>query len=184
MKTEVQPRRRMSADERREEILAVAIVEFALKGLHGTSTETIAERAGVSQPYLFRLFGTKKDLFLAAGMRVMDRVRDLFVQVAETHPENQLEAMGNAYVDLLEHREDLLMQMQLYAACSDPEIAEQVRQRYLGLWDTVGRHSGAEDDDLREFFAAGMLLNVAVALKLPEVLTPEEWSRYCLPAPS
>ena len=38
---------------------------FARGGLHGTSTEEIAEAAGISQPYLFRLFGTKKRLFVA-----------------------------------------------------------------------------------------------------------------------
>ena len=51
---------RKTADERRVEILEAARAEFALKGLYGASTDTIARRAGLSQPYLFRLFGTKK----------------------------------------------------------------------------------------------------------------------------
>lgn len=171
----------MSADERREEIVGIAVSEFALRGLHGTSTETIADRAGVSQPYLFRLFGTKKELFLAAGERVTDRIRDLFVLAAETHPDHPLEAMGEAYRRLLERREELLMQMQLYAACSDPEIEERVRRRYGELWSIVREHSGATDEDVRNFFATGMLLNVAAALNLTEILDSEEWARVCLP---
>ncbi|MGH3145143.1 MAG: TetR/AcrR family transcriptional regulator, partial [Rubrobacter sp.] len=57
---------RKSSLERRETVLDAAVVEFAEKGLHGASTEGIAERAGISQPYVFKLFGTKKGLFLSA----------------------------------------------------------------------------------------------------------------------
>src|SRR5204863_476321 len=55
---------RKTADQRREEILVAAFDEFAEHGLHGTSTDVIARKAGVSQPYVFRLFGTKKELYL------------------------------------------------------------------------------------------------------------------------
>jgi AcrR family transcriptional regulator len=65
---------RKSAEVRREEILEAAVKEFAYGGLHGTSTERIAQRAGISQPYLFRLFGTKKELFIAANQRCFGRV--------------------------------------------------------------------------------------------------------------
>jgi AcrR family transcriptional regulator len=61
---------RKSADERREEILEIAIEHFAVGGYHGTSTEVIAKEAGISQPYLFRLFRTKRELFLACNTRV------------------------------------------------------------------------------------------------------------------
>ena len=53
---------RKSAQERREEIVEAALVEFAAHGLDGGSTETIAKAVGISQPYVFRLFGTKKKL--------------------------------------------------------------------------------------------------------------------------
>ena len=58
-------RTRSTAQERRAELLAAALSEFAIGGLHGTSTEAIAKRAGISHAYLFRLFGTKKQLFIA-----------------------------------------------------------------------------------------------------------------------
>ncbi len=82
-------RRRLSAAERREEILAVAISEFATTGYHGTSTEVIAERAGISQPYVFRLYGTKKELFLACVDRCFDLTIETFrAAVAEERPDH------------------------------------------------------------------------------------------------
>ena len=84
--------RRMSADERREAVLEVAIAEFAETGLQGTSTERIAAGAGISHPYLFRLFGTKKELFLACVERCFDRTRHAFEEAAE--PSGHLVDLG------------------------------------------------------------------------------------------
>ena len=97
-----EPRVRKSAGERREEILSVAVRHFAIGGLHGTSTEAIAREAGISQPYLFRLFRTKKELFIACVDRANERVRDAFRRaVAEAGDEDRLKAMGHAYIDEL-----------------------------------------------------------------------------------
>src|SRR5829696_7713544 len=125
----VEPRVRKSAEERREEILEVAVRHFAIGGLHGTSTEAIAREAGISQPYLFRLFRTKKELFLACVDRANARVHDAFRRAAATAPEGErLAAMGHAYVEeLLPDRHAVLMQMQGYVATSDPEIRAHVR---------------------------------------------------------
>src|SRR6266496_4283558 len=116
-------RQRMPATERREMVLEAAVAEFAAHGLAGTSTEDVARQAGISQPYLFRLFPTKKALFLALVERCYRRVEDTFTAAAgdRTGPE-ALEAMGDAYERLLEDRTLLLLQMQAYAACDDPEI--------------------------------------------------------------
>lgn len=170
---------RMSAEERREEILDAAVSEFARKGLHGTSTETIAARVGISQPYLFRLFGTKKGLFLAAVNRGFDRVERAFQRAASGQPEDVLAAMGDAYRELLSHREELLLQLQSYAACSDPEIEEVVRARFARLYRLVEALAGPEAD-VQTFFALGMLLNVAAAMDLPSVLGSEDWAQRCL----
>src|SRR3954466_13303936 len=92
------PRRRMTADERREAVLLVAASEFARTGLQGTSTEKIAAGAEISHPYLFRLFGTKKELFLACVERCFLRLQTLFTAAAEEAGEDErLEAMGKAY---------------------------------------------------------------------------------------
>src|SRR3989475_10301618 len=73
---------RHTAEQRREEVLAAAVAEFAIHGLHGTSTEMIAKRIGISQPYIFRLFPSKKDLFLAAIDQCFDRVEAAFRNAA------------------------------------------------------------------------------------------------------
>lgn len=173
-------RTRMSADERREEILNAAVSEFALKGLHGTSTETIAQRVGISQPYLFRLYRTKKELFLAAVGRSHDRVAERFRLAAESNPSAPLLAMGLAYKELLSHREELLLQMQGYVACVDPEIQLVVRNRFAELYRFVEDVSGADEVTVRAFFAQGMLLNVAAAIDLPALLATEGWAERCL----
>src|ERR687887_2197112 len=95
-----EPKRRMSADERRAAVLRVAVAEFARTGLHGTSTEKIAAGADISHPYLFRLFRTKKELFLACLERCHERLRATFTSAAERAGEgDKLEAMGRAYVE-------------------------------------------------------------------------------------
>jgi AcrR family transcriptional regulator len=170
---------RMSAPQRREQILEAAVAEFALNGLNGTSTEAIARRVGVSQPYLFRLFGTKKDLFLAAVGRGFDRTHETFRQAAEAHPDRKLKAMGEAYLHLVSDREELLMQLQAYAACGDPEVQSVVRERFSRLVADVTAMTGSSDHEVMNFFRSGMFLNVATALDLLSI-QDEKWARLCL----
>ena len=165
------PTRRKSAEERREEILAVGLEHFAAGGYHGTSTEVIAREAGISQPYLFRLFRTKKELFLACTDRAGGKVLDGFHRAAATAAEGEkLKAMGKAYEhELLTDRHALLMLMQGYAAVADPEIQEHVRRKYGEIITEVARMSGAGPDEVWSFFATGMLLNVLTALDLAKI---------------
>ena len=159
---------RKSADERREEILAVALRHFAAGGYHGTSTEVIAKEAGISQPYLFRLFRTKRELFLACNDRACEKVIDAFRRAAAAAPAGErLHAMGHAYVsELLPDRHAILMMMQGYAAVSDPEIQEHVRRRYGDVVSEVAELAGAGPEDVWSFCATGMLLNIVAALDL------------------
>jgi AcrR family transcriptional regulator len=168
MKTTTSPSvPRQSAEERREAILEAAIAEFAAYGLHGTSTEVIARRVGISQPYIFRLFGTKKELFLAVVERVYDRIEATFREAAASRPDDPLAAMGSAYRALLTGRDELLLLLQSFAAAGDPQVQEVGRRRYAALYREVAGISGADDEALRRFFAFGMLLTVAAALDLP-----------------
>jgi AcrR family transcriptional regulator len=162
------PGMRKSAEVRREEILAVAMVHFAEGGYHGTSTEAIAREAGISQPYLFRLFRTKRELFLAANDRACGKVIEAFRRAAaDASPGEELHAMGCAYMDeLLPDRHAILMMMQGYAASADAEIREHVRQRYGEVVSEVAELSGASPDEVWSFFATGMLLNIVAALDL------------------
>jgi AcrR family transcriptional regulator len=157
----------MTADERKGAVLAVALKAFARDGLGGTSTETIAEAAGISQPYLFRLFGTKKQLFLetvALGCRAIIRT---FGQASKgLEGEEALQAMGEAYTPLIGDRDVLLIQLQGYAASGDPEIRAFVSSRFREIVEFVAERTGLGAQPLREFFAMGMLCNVISALDL------------------
>ena len=168
---------RRSAAERRGEIIEIAIEHFALRGYNGTSTDQVAREAGISQPYLFRLFHTKRELFLACHEVMHGRIAETFAEAARgVAPEERMPAMGKAYSDLLADRTSLLFQMQSYAASADPEIQARVRERYADLVRQVAAATGAEPAQLWSFFANGMLLNVIAALNL-EVLAPsEEWA--------
>jgi AcrR family transcriptional regulator len=157
---------RKTKEVRREEILEAALYEFAERGLHAASTEEIARRAGISQPYVFRLFGTKKELFTAVVNRCFRETLEMFQRAAEgLRGEEALEAMGNAYTDrLLTDRTRLRAQMQAYVACDDSDIRAVVRQGYGDLVAYVERVSGLPPVDVTRFFAAGMLLNVFASM--------------------
>ena len=168
----------MSAAERRESVLEAAVAEFARHGLAGTSTEDVARRAGISQPYLFRLFPTKKALFLALTERCYQRIEDAFTAAAgDRTGDEALDAMGKEYERLLEDRTLLLLQMHAYAACEDLDIRAATRAGYKRLWSLVERLSGLPFDRIVAFFAMGMLMNVAAAMDLPAV--EERWTSWC-----
>lgn len=168
---------RQTAAERREAVLDAAQIAFARRGLHGTSTEEIADAAGISQPYLFRLFGTKKRLFVATVERCMEETLELFREAAgDLRGEEALEAMGNAYVAMvIGDRSRLLAQMQAYAACDDPDVREAMRDGYGKLHLYVETVSGLQDEHVAHWFAHGMLLNVVAAMDLWD--SREPWAR-------
>jgi AcrR family transcriptional regulator len=165
---------RMTADERRDAIVAAGIEEFATGGLVGASTDAIARRAGVSQPYVFQLFGTKKELFLAVVRRCFERTRLAFEQAARDFVpgadpacDSVLGAMALSYYAQLADRNALLVQLQAYAACSDPDVRTVVRQEWGLLYRRVMEASGASREEIHQFFAHGMLLNLGAATGLP-----------------
>lgn len=172
---------RLTAEERRHEIVAAAMAEFAAHGLGGASVQAIAHRAGVSQPYVFQLFGTKKQLFLAVVREGFERTRQDFDDAAHRQGAGLipgcnavLEAMGLRYHELLRDRTLLLVQLQAYAACDDDDVRQMVRQE----WDTLHRFvtdvSGATPDEIFQFFAIGMLINVGAAMGLQG--DPSTWT--------
>jgi AcrR family transcriptional regulator len=174
---------RLSKQERKHAIIEAAMREFAIGGLHGTSAEVIAKRVGVSQPYLFRLFGTKKELFIAALNGGFERILRTFMEAAtevaeDADAEAVLKTLGQSYHRLLEDRTLLLLQMQGYAACDDPDIRDEVRDEFSRLYRFVARASGAPAETVRGFFAEGMLMNVAAAMDLSSL--KEEWARICV----
>lgn len=166
---------RSTAAVRREHLLAVAMVEFASRGFVGGSTERIAKAAGISQPYVFRLFGSKLQLFLAVLERCMDDTLEMFEQaVGDRTGEAALEAIGHAYTDAITS-DPTKLQCQLvgYAACDEPAVRDAMRVGYGRLVQFVERVSGADTDRVTTFFAKGMLLNVITAMQLQS--DPVDW---------
>jgi AcrR family transcriptional regulator len=158
---------RKTAEARREEVLEAAMAEFAAHGLDGGSTEAIARAVGISQPYVFRLFGTKKALFMATTERCLRGTLEMMrTAAAGLKGEAVLEAIGAAYTARLANPTYLHAQMQAYAACGDPEIREVVRKGYGEMVEYVERASGLPSDRVAHFFAKGMLLNVVASMDL------------------
>jgi AcrR family transcriptional regulator len=178
-------RRRVPAAERRDALIEAAIHEFAHGGLHGTPVERIARRVGVAQPYVFSLFASKRELFLAAVERDFQLTEETFTRAAAeldptvVPPEDEvLHAMGNAYIDLLgSHRDYLMLQHQAYAACDEPEIRARVRTCYARLVAHVERLSGADPERIDEFIRQGMWLNVAAAMEVEGLSPAGSWVR-------
>ena len=172
---------RSTAAERRGDVLDAAMIEFAERGYEGTSTEDIARRAGISQPYLFRLFGTKRELYKASASRCMRETLEMFQRAAEgKRGEDALHAMGSAYIEelLTGDRVRLRAQMQAYAACDDPEICQVVRDGFGDLVAYAQRVSGVGPEKLWQFFATGMMLNVLASMQVHD--GSEQWARMLL----
>ena len=171
---------RHTAEERREEVLEAAAEAFARSGLHGTSTEEIATAAGISQPYLFRLFGTKKALYVATVERCMTQTLEIFrVASRGLRGEDALRAMADAYHQLvITDRTRLLGQLQAYAACDDADVREAMRRGYGELFAFVEAVADLPKEAVTRWFATGMLLNVVAAMDLHT--SPEPWAARLL----
>ncbi|AXT86114.1 TetR/AcrR family transcriptional regulator [Aeromicrobium sp. A1-2] len=164
--------KRMKAEDRKVMILEAAIEEYGRSGMQATSTELIAERAGVSQPYLFRLFGTKDGLISAAIEHHTAKLRQTFRDAVEQRASDAspLEAMAMAYIGFMtEDANSLRCQLHTWAAGSDPAIKDVAQRTYREIWEEIAELSDASADEVRDFMAHGMLLTVVAALDLTEL---------------
>lgn len=168
-----------TADARRETVLETAAKAFAARGVRGTPTTEVAKAAGISQAYLFRLFPTKADLAVAVMERCHERIADAFTQAAveaKARGAEPMEAMGDAYVELLRDRDQLLLQLHGFAAAAgDPVFRDTMRAGFARLHEIVAEQSGAGDEEIGAFFAKGMLLNVMAAMDAFEL--DDAWAR-------
>jgi len=170
---------RMTAAERREQILAIAAEAFARQGLHGVSVDTIARQAGISQAYVFRLFGTKVELFRQVIARAFAQMTaGMAAAAGDLRGPDAIMAMGAEYRRLVEDRTALLLHLQGYAACDDPEVRETVRTHFRQLWETVATLSGMDPLRVKIFLALGMLINDATAMDVLDL--DEDWARGVL----
>ncbi|ANS27608.1 TetR family transcriptional regulator [Rhodococcus opacus] len=164
---------RMSATERRELVLAAASRAFARDGYHGTSTDAVAREAGVSQPYVVRMFGSKSRLFADVFDRAMRRIMDTFephFDDVAADPENDESwlPMGIAYTELLEDRDLLLVMMHGFTSGANPEIGALARDWMSRLYTQIRTRTGCSPEQARTFIANGMLLNTLLAMQVPE----------------
>lgn len=178
-------RKRVPAAERRDALIEAAVHHFAHGGLQGTKVSAIAQDVGVAQPYVFSLFPTKRDLFLAAVDRCFEKVSALFQQAAADYDEDgpqepdedKLKALGHAYMGRIHDNPDqLLLQLQAYAACGDDAgIQGAVRRNYARLVALARDLTGADAAELDQFFQMGMWCNVAAALGLEDFSAESGW---------
>jgi AcrR family transcriptional regulator len=166
----------MSGPQRRSQVLGIAAGEFADHGLHGASIEAVAREAGITQAYVFRMFGTKKALFLQLVGAAFDRFSDGMSQAAAgTRGVSALALMGAKYHESLADRTTLLLQLQGFAACGDSEVRDLVRARLANMWDTIADTTGLDTVTVKSFLAFGMLLNNVAALDIDEL--DEPWAK-------
>jgi AcrR family transcriptional regulator len=184
--TKTEPRKRVPAAERRDALIEAAVHHFAHGGLQGTKVSAIAADVGVAQPYVFSLFPTKRDLFIAAVGRCFAKISALFEAAAAAYDKNgpqepeedKLKAIGHAYMGAIADNPDqLLLQLQAYAACGDDvEIQAFVRREYARLIELIRKISEvADDEELDGFFQAGMWCNVAAALGVEDFSVSSGW---------
>ena len=171
---------RLTATERHVQIVDAALTAFSTGGYAGTTTDQVARLAGVSQPYVIRLFGSKQQLFIATVQRASSRVVQLFNEAAATAPE--LASLAAAYSELLAEHRLITVLLHGFAAGADPVIGPVVRDCFGEIYSTVRATTGASADEARDFMAAGMLLTVLGAMKVlgPDAAAPAPWSTELL----
>jgi AcrR family transcriptional regulator len=164
---------RLSAAERTEQIVCAAVTAFSTSGYAGTTTDDVARIAGVSQPYVVRLFRSKQRLFVAAVEHACGRIETAFRESGAT----DLAGLGDAYDLLLAHREVLGMLLHGFAASADPDIGELVRARFGRIYELIRDLTGAEPKEVAGFLGTGMLLTVMSAMRAlgPEAPAPTGW---------
>ena len=163
---------RMRAEARRELVLTAATAVFGERGYVGTTTDAVARAAGVSQPYVVRMFGTKEALFLAVLDRALTRLvatfRAAIAENPQSPPEEIHERIGASYADLLTDRGLLLSLMHAFVLGSDPEIGRAARRGFLEVYRLLRREASFTPEEAQRFLAMGMLLNTLVGLRMAD----------------
>lgn len=179
--------RRLSSDERREQIVEAALAVFGARGYVGTTTDEVARAAGVSQPYVVRLFGSKESLFLAAISSALDELLTAF-RAALAAEDGELPAskrIGRAYVDLLRVRGLHQTLAHAYLLGGHPVIGPAARRGFADVWRFFRDEAGLDVDEARAFMAEGMLISTMIGLRLVDDYgddtSASEMFRACFP---
>lgn len=178
--------RRLSSDERRQQILRAATAVFGARGYVGATTDDVARAAGVSQPYVVRLFGSKEKLFLAALDDALARLLASFrAALADSDDETVRKRVGEAYVDLLQVRGLHQTLAHAYLLGSHPVIGPAARRGFAAVWRFFRDEMGLDADEARAFMAEGMLISTMIGLRLVDEYGSDpqitELFRTCFP---
>jgi AcrR family transcriptional regulator len=179
---------RIPSAERREQILGAASLVFGERGYFGATTDQIAKAAGISQPYVVRMFGSKENLFVGVLVRSLERLLEAFTStIAQWKADGSPAAapggepqpvtvsprlgelgrrLGAAYVNLIEDRGLLLSLMQAFSMGQDPVIGAKARGGFLEIYRMLREEAGFDAEEVRSFLAEGMLLNTLLGLRL------------------
>ncbi|PZQ91770.1 MAG: TetR/AcrR family transcriptional regulator [Leifsonia xyli] len=167
---------RMRAEDRRILVLEAATGVFGERGYHGATTDAVARAAGVSQPYVVRMFGSKEAMFLAVLDRAVDRIlgsfdRELGALAGDGAPPDQdalARCLGSSYVDLLSDRGLLLSFMQAFMLGSDPVVGPHARSAFRRVYTYLRERVGLTPEATHDFLSYGMLLNTVVGLRMAD----------------
>jgi AcrR family transcriptional regulator len=165
----------MRAEDRRELILQAATEVFGERGYVGATTDAVARAAGVSQPYVVRMFGTKETLFLEVLHRALAKLLDTFraalvdtSPLPEGIPTYPGIRIGRAYADLLSDRGLLLSLMHAFVLGSDPVIGKAAREGFLDVYKFLRFEAGLSAEEADLFLAHGMMLNTMIGLRMAD----------------
>jgi len=164
------------AVNRKSDIISAAIEVFAEVGYYRATTAQVAERASISQPYVFRFFATKEKLLLTALEVSWTRVIESFRKVVETaSPELLEKQLIQEYEEIQEkHQNEIFLQLQAQTI-REEAIQETMRAGFKEVRDMVWKafhEAGIKNPEERTmlFLARGMLCNVALAIDMPELM--------------
>lgn len=153
--------------------------EFALGGYHGTTVADVARESRISPAYVFKLFPGKDSLFVAALENCFDHVIVALERGADSasdqSPAGVLEAMGDAYAELIEDRTLLMLQVHAQSVADIPEIGAALRAGLARVTELAHARSGASHDDVQRFIAYGQLCHLLVTARIDGL--PDEWAR-------
>lgn len=165
---------RMPAEERRELVLAAAMGVFGQQGYAGATTDMIARAAGVSQPYVVRMFSTKEQLFLDVLGSALDQLIAAFRRAAAGDPAIPVERrLALAYFELTTNRGILLCLMHAFASGADPVIGGAARGGFMEVYELLRDEAGMTAQAAHDFLAQGMLANVLLGLRLVDDERPD-----------
>jgi len=167
---------RMRSEDRRELILDAATAVFGERGYFGATTDVVAKAAGVSQPYVVRMFGTKEALFLEVLHRALDKLMATFAwAIADTSPlpdglvDTRALRIGRAYADLLIDRGLLLSLMHAFVLGADPVIGPVARDGFIRVYTFLREEAEMSAQEADIFLAHGMMMNTMVGLRMADL---------------